>query len=677
MRHYSLHCVVLAASLLGIVPAIAAPIEQVEVTATRSPTPVGQGAFSAVSLDSTQLSSSDRLDAALEQVPGVSLFRRTSSISANPTTQGISLRSIAPSGAGRALVLLNGVPMNDPFGGWVIWTGLLAEDIARATVVRGAGTGPYGAGALTGTIALTERDGSEGLAVADLSAGGLGTIRGAAAGGAKIGPVSLFGSVSAEHSHGWIPVLPPQRGAADRPLWFNGGSASLRAQAPLGHDLSLAARIGYYVEARGNGLEGGKAGAHGTIGSLTVARAATAAHFGWRLQAWTVKSDLTNLFVSVAPDRSSASPVNHQYATPALGWGVNAAALGTTGRLRWEVGTDLRDDSGEARENYFNLGGIFQNNRRSGGQLIVGGLYGDVAYDTGRWLVTAGLRGDKWATSQGHLVQTKIATGALIAADYPKSRSGLVPTGRIGARRNFADGEYIRAAVYSGFRPPSLNELYRPFRVGNDVTNANAGLKPEKLYGGEVGWGGDARGIAWDTTLFWNRLHEAITNVTIGTSYAGGALRQRQNAGDIDAIGFEGDLSKSVADNLVLHAAIALTDARVHAGGQATQLDGKRPAQAPLAAITAGAVWQVTDPVSLAAELRWETSRFDDDLNSRRLGSAFSLNLRADWHISEDWTVWLAVTNATNSKVATAIAANGITSYDAPRTASVGVTFRP
>ncbi len=264
---------VLPALLLSVAGARAA-VEQIVVTATRPPEPVGQAAFSVTTLDAADLTQSDRLDAALEQVPGLSLFRRSSSLSANPTTQGVSLRSIAPSGAGRALVLLDGVPMNDPFGGWVIWTALPGEDIARAEIVRGAGAGPYGAGALTGTISLSEREG-DGLAMADVSAGSLGTARAAVSGGATLGKVSLFASASGEHSDGWTPVRAPQRGLADRPLWFNGGSASLRAQAPLGGDMSVAARIGIYDEARGNGLEGGKAGAHGLIGSVTLARAAT------------------------------------------------------------------------------------------------------------------------------------------------------------------------------------------------------------------------------------------------------------------------------------------------------------------------------------------------------------------------------------------------------------------
>src|SRR5690242_12559626 len=122
-------------------PAFAADngVETVVVTSARLPQPVGNAAFSVTPLSADQLAISDRLDDALEQVPGLSLFRRSNSINANATTQGISLRSIAPSGAGRTAVLLDGVPVNDPFGGWVIWGALPYEDIGGADVVRGAG----------------------------------------------------------------------------------------------------------------------------------------------------------------------------------------------------------------------------------------------------------------------------------------------------------------------------------------------------------------------------------------------------------------------------------------------------------------------------------------------------------------------------------------------------------
>lgn len=159
---------------------------EIVVTAARLPPAAADAAFSVVRIDEGVLSRSSRLDEALRSVPAVSLFRRTSSAAANPTTQGISLRAIAPSGAGRTLVLLDGVPLNDPFGGWVIWSQATPESLESLDVIRGAGSGPYGAGALTGTITLRER--AKGGAV-DVSASERGGLRAAGSASTRLGPL--------------------------------------------------------------------------------------------------------------------------------------------------------------------------------------------------------------------------------------------------------------------------------------------------------------------------------------------------------------------------------------------------------------------------------------------------------------------------------------------------------
>ncbi len=668
-------CFAMLCVLAGAGLAHAQSIEAVTVTAARMPEPVGQNAFSVVTLAASSLSRAGRLDAALAQIPGVSLFRRGDSLSANPTTQGISLRAIAPSGAGRALVLLDGVPMNDPFGNWVIWTALPWEDIGQAEIVRGAGTGPYGSGALTGTIALSERGGS-GLAVADASAGSLGTARLGAAGGAELGKISFFASAAAEHSNGWNPVLPGQRGNADRPLWFNGASGSLRAQTTLETGLTFSARLGLYVEARGNGVVGGRAEANGVVASLALARAATQSRPGWRLQLWSLNSNLSNTFTSEALNHMSALVVDNQYATPAWGWGANAALVGASGEWQWELGGDLRDDSGESRELFLPLQGVFQDRRRSGGRLVIAGLYGEAAWRHRGWLLTAGVRADRWATSQGHLVETKVANGALIAFSHPPSRSGIVPTGRIGIKRRLHDGMYLRAAAYAGFRVPSLNELYRPFRVGNVITSANANLKPEQLYGEELGWGGQYAAWKWAFTGFYNQLANAITNVTVSTTPLL-TFQQRQNAGTIDALGLEGEAAVALSRRFHLRGALALTDARVHARGAAAQLNGKRPAQDPIATITAGADYAPLDPLRLSVRIRYESARYNDDLNKQRLGSAVTLDLRADWRLRPAWDTYIALDNATDARVAYQVDAPGVNLYAEPRQLTLGLIYEP
>ncbi|HST91745.1 MAG TPA: Plug domain-containing protein, partial [Brevundimonas sp.] len=123
-------------------------LPEVVVTGARLPPAASEAAFAVIRLDTDDLTGASRLDEALASVPAVSLFRRTSSLSANPTTQGISLRAIAPSGAGRTLVTLDGVPLNDPFGGWVYWSRLPQAAIDRIEIVRGATSDLYGADAV-------------------------------------------------------------------------------------------------------------------------------------------------------------------------------------------------------------------------------------------------------------------------------------------------------------------------------------------------------------------------------------------------------------------------------------------------------------------------------------------------------------------------------------------------
>ena len=658
----------------------AASEEIVTVTADHLPEAVGQAAFSSTTLGKNELAPFEQLDAALEQIPGVSLFRRATSLSANPTTQGISLRTIAPSAASRALVLLDGVPLNDPFGGWVIWSALPPEDIGSAQIIRGAGSGPYGAGALTGTILLEERDGEDGLSQADVSTGSLDTFRIGASGGDKWGPLTVFASGSAEHSNGWIPVEPNSRGPADDRTRFNQGAVSLRGKADLGSGITVTSRLGFYDELRGAGLVGAEATAQGVTASFSLAHRAYADDLGWRIQSWLIDSDLSNISVSTAPRQAGTTPANNQYATPALGWGTNAAILGARGDVRWESGIDMRKDAGESRElyNYSTASGRFLNARRSGGSSVIVGLYGEGAYAPGPWLMTLGVRADYWATSQGHLVQSVAPSGTVtLDNDYP-GRNGIVPTGRAGLRRNFDDGEFLRVAAYAGFRAPTLNELYRPFRVGNVVTGANAGLSPEKLDGLEAGWGGEQGAFAWSATGFWNVLHDAIENVALTPSVCasgnGTCQQKRQNVGNIDALGLEAEATETFAEGFSTREALSWTDARVRAEPAAPLLVGKRPAQAPGAVGTIQVHWQPVDKLSFDAGARWVSAQYDDDLNTRKLGSAFTLDMRADWRIRDRLSVFAKIDNALDAKIATG-ETTGVVNVGEPRIIEVGIGY--
>ena len=103
----------------------------------------GDRAYDIVTIDRDriQANASNRLESVLADVAGLQQFRRSDSRSANPTSQGISLRGIGGNASSRALLIFDGVPQADPFGGWVAFPAYATGRLGRIRVTRGGGSG--------------------------------------------------------------------------------------------------------------------------------------------------------------------------------------------------------------------------------------------------------------------------------------------------------------------------------------------------------------------------------------------------------------------------------------------------------------------------------------------------------------------------------------------------------
>lgn len=663
----------------------ATEVAEIVVTAARLPPAASEAAFSVVRLDEKALKTAVRVDEALRSVPAVSLFRRTNSQSANPTTQGLSLRAIAPSGAGRALVTLDGVPLNDPFGGWVIWAQALPESLEGIDVVRGTGSGPYGAGALTGMIALRERDADGG--VLDVSVAERGGLRAAGSASVAHGNSALTISGLHETTDGYAPVRGDAAGLADVPMDLTAEALSGRFDYRLSDDVRLSVRAATWEEDRGSGLGNNRANASGHSASVTLARAPRDGKTGWRLQAWQTTSNLYNSSGAVSADRSTVTPANIQYKTPAEGWGVNAALRRKEdfagGRLEWELGADARFNEGETNEHFRYQNGAFTRGRMAGGEASIIGLYVDGSWQGEGWLIAGGVRLDQWENKGGFRFEDDLQSGAVTLNETEAARDNNVFSARLAVRRALNDNWSLRGAAYSAFRPASLNELHRPFRVGNDLTEANASLTPETLQGIEGGFAYEGNALSVTGTVFYNKIEDAIVNVTLangpgtfpraGFVPAGGVLRQRQNAGTIEATGIEFSAQWQATDTLALKAAASWTDAEMDGGTTASQLTGLRPAQAPEWSTVLGLNWQPIDALFLGIDARYESDRFDDDLNSRVLEAAWTVDARAEWAIEKHATLWIAADNLLDEQITTSMTATGIAGCTQPRTLRAGI----
>ncbi|MEO7146248.1 MAG: Plug domain-containing protein, partial [Bryobacteraceae bacterium] len=193
------------------------------------------------------------LDDRLRAVPGFSLFRRSSSLVANPTTQGVSLRGIGSTGASRTLVLWDGVPLNDPFGGWVYWDRLPVDELERVEISRGASTSVFGDLAMGGVISTFTRPAAEPRIWAGYE-GGSDDTQEISAGASDLWNQRVAGmaEVRAFSTDGYFIVPSNLRGAVDQPasLQFVAGVAKMDF---IGRQQRLAVKLDILAESRGNG----------------------------------------------------------------------------------------------------------------------------------------------------------------------------------------------------------------------------------------------------------------------------------------------------------------------------------------------------------------------------------------------------------------------------------------
>lgn len=650
------------------------PQAEIVVTGRALPATDAARAYDQLTLDAAALwTPSGRVEEALRLVPDLSSFRRATSTSASPTAQGISFRGLSGTAASRATVTLDGVPQTDIFAGWIAWGPVNAADVETARVVRGGGAVVAGPGALTGAIALSSAPPADLVAARGGSRDSVDVLGGLAV-PAGAGAFAVNGRFLA--GDGALLVDPAQAGPVDVPARYRQWAVRARALAPLGRG-ELQAGLAVFDDQRLRGLPGSETGASGGDASL---RFVQQEGLPLELLAWGQIRDFTARFVSTNAARTQATVTLDQEATPAAGGGLRAEIR----PLGWlSLGGAVEGGSGETQEKFRFVGGRPTAMRVAGGAFAIGGLFAEAAAERGDWLLTGGIRADRWQLTDGRLEETDLATGAHIRSETAPDRSGWAVSARgaVDWTVPHGNGLSLRAAGYSGWRLPTLNELYRPFRVGLDATAANPLLDPERLAGAEagIGWAPDGA-FSLALTGFWNRLSDPIANVTrgrgpgvfpgVGFVGAGGIYRVRENLAAMRAVGVEADASLALG-RWSAQAGLARVFAVVDGGSAAPALTGKRPAQSPGFWATLGLGY--TAPGWQARlDLRHEGPRFEDDLNTRTL-SGFTV---IDLGLSVGLLPWLSLTldlqNAANAVVETGFSGNLVERAE-PRTLLMGV----
>jgi iron complex outermembrane receptor protein len=648
--------------------------------------PPGTPAYGAVTIDRDSLveAPSGMVENALSGVAGLQQFRRSDSRSANASSQGVTLRALGGNASSRALVLLDGVPQADPFFGSIPFTAFDASALGAVRVTRGGGAGAFGAGAVSGTIEMFSADRAQLPHYAGSAYYG---SRNAQELNAAFSPDigGGFISVSGQYSRGDGFYMSPaaQRGAGDAPARYENWSVGLRGVAPVGADGEIQTRLTIFRDDRTIRFAGQDSGTEGQDASL---------RFLWRGD-WQVEAlayaQFRN-FNNVVISSSSFKPTLNQRNTPATGLGGKIELrppVGPDNVLR--LGMDSRYAQADMFEDAFTPTSCASVDpfscttvtarRDAAGQQVTTGFYLEDDWTLGRVVVSVGARADRWTISKAHLIE-RTGAGAINSANtvlaYP-NRDGWEGSFRGGLLWHASPAIDLRVAGYTSFRLPTLNELYRSFAVSaSGVTTrtvANAALGPERLKGAEVGF--DIKplpGVHFSATAFYNRLGNAIGNVTTGLN-----VRQRQNLDAIVAKGVELSGSVKLGD-FDLDASYAYSDSHVKASGAAAALNTLRPAQSPQNMASATLAWTAPYRVRVAGTVRYTGSQFEDDLQTDTLPSTTTFDGYVRVPIGKKFGIVGRVENAFNETILTRkVTTNGIPSVDlgTPRTFWIGLTF--
>jgi outer membrane receptor protein involved in Fe transport len=640
----------MATDNLQIVLVPSASLQRIEVKAgTDDRIPAVPTSEFVISTGAIEQSGALVTDDVLRQVPGFSTFRRSSSLFANPTSQGVSLRGVGASATSRSIVLLDGIPLNDPFGGWVYWARVPREAIESMEIANGGASDLYGGGALGGVVNLKTRAGEAGYADLEMSYGSMNTPDLSFAAGAPFGKWSLSAAGQAYQTDGYIAVPENQRGAVDTAVGSGVLAGLLELRRALGERGNVFARASGFGESGNNGTPLQKNDT--TIPELDLGVDWGSAGLGtFSARLYGSRELYHQTFSAIAPNRNSERLTNVQ-TNPSQQIGF----VGTWAKLfvekhRVTAGLEAMDVRGHSEETNYAASASVD----AGGRQHSFGFFAQDAWLMGHgWLLTFGARVDTWNNNTGYQSRTAFGSNVTTNTEFA-DRTETAFSPRVSVLKSFASGLAVNASVYRGFRAPTLNELYRNFRVGNVLTMANPALEGEHLTGGEAGlslamW---RNRLTVRGNFFWSDVADPVANVTLTTTPVL-ITREKENLGESRARGFELAGQMQLNAHVQVSAAYLFVNSTVLHFAANPALIGNVLPQVPQNQFSLQASY-VTRNWTAGLQARFLGNQFDDDLNTLPLGRAFSLDVQLSralgWHTS----LFFAAQNLTNDRFNTA-----------------------
>jgi outer membrane receptor protein involved in Fe transport len=648
--------------------------EQVTVTAYRAP--IGglesPATTRVLTQDALQSTAAITTDGQIRQLPGVELFRRSSSLVANPSSQGISLRALGSTSASRTLLTLDDVPLNDPVGAWIHWLEPPQLAIANIELLRGGASDLYGSSAIGGVVNvhLAEPD-ADAFALRS-SYGGLDTYAEDASAQATHKAWGVLAAGGTTGTDGYIQEAPWQRGPVDTVSNVHAQNGLLLAEHKSG-ELRFFVRGSGFNEARANGTpyqtNGTRLWRYATGGDWQSANGATAS---LRLYGSTEHYRQTFSSISNLPDFGDADCLYRcgeiptkfaQIADNELGGAAHWSKPLTAGWILL-AGADAHDVRVWDDERSFGSAAALTD---TSVHQRDSAAYVESLYTHRAWTMTAGARMD-WF--QNYDVQQVVEQNDAWTpgATLPQLTQHVFDP-RVGVSRKLGEHWALSASGFRAFRAPSPSELYRATQVGNQLTLANGALKSERATGWEMGV---ASQRAWGTvraSYFLTEINRPISAVTTNPN-SSPILLQRENLGQITSRGVSVDFEVAPQKWLTIDGGYQYAHATVTQGQQdlGNWIPEVARNMASLNLRAEKARWG-----SLSLQSRLSGRQFDDDANTYLLHGYFKLDAYAAHNFGKRLQMFAAGENLFDRTIE--VAKTPTTTLGMRRTARAGFTM--
>jgi outer membrane receptor protein involved in Fe transport len=629
--------------------------DQIVVSAARAGMQLSDVPGSTILLSQTDLSSTPALtiDDMLSQVPGFSLFRRSGSRTLNPTSQGVSLRGLGASAASRSLVLEDGIPLLDPFGGWVEWDRIPRTELSDVEIFRGGASDLYGSDAMGGVVQfITRRSQAPALSL-ETSYGNQRTPDLSVWTGAAVGKWDFGVAADLFRTDGYILVPLSQRGIVDTAANSEHASLDFNVGHELGTDGRVFLRGNLFDESRHNGTPVQTNDTHIGEGAIGIDKRVGSND----LLTGRVYGDVQGYnqnFSSIAANRDSESLTDIQH-VPAQELGGAAQWTHVLGRDQTLIGgADLLEVMGASDEQLFTSGTHTQNKVSGGRQRTLGVFGEDIIRIHQKWTVIVGMRFDRWSNLDGELLCTAFSKPCNPTLSILPDRDYTAFSPRVSVLRALTKNVALTASGYRAFRAPTLNELYRSFRQGSTLTLSNPALRSEQLTGGEAGLNltGLDHKLELRGTFFWSDIVDPDESVTLTTTPAL-TTRERENLGRTRSRGLELEGVARLTKAIQLSAGFDFTDATVvnyTASNANPSLLGLDVPQIPRHQFTWEARYWNPSRLLLSLQGRFVGTQYDDDQNLLPLDRFYTMDLMIGRSLRHRVEAFAAVENLTDNR---------------------------